>query len=176
MSNNIIKHGYWDGGLTTVVSAILDSRKQSVGVQTVVDFGANVGWFSLLAASKGHQVIAIEPMESNRKALMQSIALNRFDDSIELTGAALGDGNPLAPKEVCIGSKVKGSNTGNGETTEKSNDCAEVVPVMTLSSIIGKRKVDFLKADCEGCEANALLGMKNIIESKYRPCSMSIEL
>ena len=66
VSNNIKKHGYWDGGLTEVVSALLDARKDRSGFhtqpQTIVDFGANVGWFSLLAAAKGHQSIAVEPM------------------------------------------------------------------------------------------------------------------
>jgi len=175
VSNNIKKYGYWDGALTEIVEAILDSRKDLVDKQTIVDFGANVGWFSLLAASKGHHSIAIEPMESNRKAFNQSIALNHFNGMIELHAGALGDGTPASPKELCIGSRVKGYNVGNGQTKSVTSECAEVVPVLTLTSIVGKRKVDFMKADCEGCEANAIMGMTSIITGSSPPCSMSIE-
>lgn len=172
VSNHIKKQGYWDGGLTEVVSAVLASKKQP---QTIVDFGANVGWFSLLAVSKGHQSIAIEPMSSNRGALLQSISLNNYDDSIELVSAALGDGSPDSPTSLCIQPRVLGSNIGNGQTTVNIDGCGEVVQVRTLSSIIGNRKVDFVKADCEGCEANALMGMKDIILGRSPPCAMAIE-
>lgn len=181
VSNNIVKHGYWDGGLTEVVSAILDARRQhhpSTGntqPQTIVDFGANVGWFSLLAASKGHRSIAVEPMSSNRGALLQSVALNSFDDLIQVVAAALGDGSSDSPSSLCIQPRVAGHNIGNGQTTTKVDDCGEVVQVRTLGSIIGNRKVDFVKADCEGCEANAIMGMKDIIAGKSPPCSFAIE-
>lgn len=179
VSNNIMKHGYWDGGLTAIVSAILDAQQKPSGPntqpQTIVDFGANVGWFSLLAASKGHQSIAIEPMLSNRGALFQSIALNCFENSIQVVAAALGDGSPDSPSTLCIQPRVAGHNIGNGQTTTNIDDCGEVVPMRTLGSIIGNRNVDFVKADCEGCEANAIMGMKDIITGKGPPCSFSIE-
>lgn len=179
VSNNIKRHGYWDGGLTEVVSAILDARQQHSSVhtqpQTIVDFGANVGWFSLLAAAKGHRSIAVEPMSSNRGALFQSMALNKFDDSIRVVAAALGDGSPDSPGSLCIQPRVAGHNIGNGQTTTEVDGCGEVVPVKTLGSIIGNEQVDFVKADCEGCEANAIMGMKDIIAGKSPPCSLAIE-
>lgn len=179
VSNHIKKRGYWDGGLTEVVSALLDARQQHSGFhtqpQTIVDFGANVGWFSLLAASKGHRSIVVEPMSSNRWALLQSMALNNFDDSIRVEAAALGDGSPDSPASLCIQPRVAGKNIGNGQTTTEVDGYGEVVPVKTLGSIIGNKKVDFVKADCEGCEANAIMGMKDIIAGKNPPCSLAIE-
>lgn len=73
---------------------------------------------------------------------------------------------------------MKGHNIGNGQTTAKVDNCREVVPVRTLGSIIGNTKVDVVKADCEGCEANeanAIMGMKDIIAGKGPPCSFAIE-
>lgn len=87
-SNHIKQMGFWEGGLSHVVSTILTSKP---GAYTVVDFGTHVGWFSLLAASKGHHSIGIEAMESNRQALQMSIAANNnFEQRISLHAAALG--------------------------------------------------------------------------------------
>ena len=40
---------------------------------TLLDIGANVGWFTLALASRGYHVIAFEPFCENRKALKHSI-------------------------------------------------------------------------------------------------------
>lgn len=44
-----------------------------------VELGANIGWFTLLAASRGHHVMAIEASPCNTRVLKASIQMNNND-------------------------------------------------------------------------------------------------
>jgi hypothetical protein len=59
--------------------------------QIVVDVGANIGQFCLLAASRGHRVLAFEPVSINLNHLKSSLAANEFRHPVELYEAAVGD-------------------------------------------------------------------------------------
>jgi len=168
VSNHAKKHGAWEGGLSNVMLAILSLKN---GTHQIVDFGTHIGWFSLLAASRGHKSIGIEAMKTNRDAFINSIKINNFHDLIELHDKALGNYN--ATKELCIRSRAS-NNYGNGHVSSAGGECAEKVQVTTLDQIVNNRKIMFLKADCEGCEGGALLGAKKLL-STNPPCSMFIE-
>ena len=147
VSNHAKRHGAWEGGLSNVMMAILGMKP---GPHQIVDFGTHVGWFSLLAASKGHKSIGIEAMKTNRGALLHSMQMNPdFAGNIELYAAALGKYD--SPKELCIASRGR-RNFGNGMTENAGTSCKEPVPVATLDEIVQDRDVMFMKADCEGCE------------------------
>ena len=55
------------------------------------DVGANVGVFSLLAARKGHRVVAFEPAAGSYFVLAKNVELNAFDDRITFLNIALTD-------------------------------------------------------------------------------------
>src|SRR5438093_7096038 len=62
--------------------------------QTVIDVGANVGFFTLLLGSivgPTGKVFAFEPHARNAGLLERSIAENRFGDRVVLDRAAVGD-------------------------------------------------------------------------------------
>lgn len=50
----------------------------------MVDVGAHVGWFTLLAASYGCRVLAFEPQPHAHTFLNASIVLNGFQDRVTL--------------------------------------------------------------------------------------------
>lgn len=203
VSKYLRKYRFWEGGLSTVMLHVLASLPKH---DAVVDFGANLGWFSLLASSQGHRVLAVEAMSQNRAALKagafkSGISLreitpkrhhatgqakqpaNSHDtgEQILLAGAALvavPDGPP-----VCIKSRTS-NNIGNGVIIASDSTCAEEVPATTLDTLAaeaaqrwGVRHVDvsFVKADCEGCEAAALLGFATTLRSHRPPCALFIE-
>ena len=69
---------------------------------TFVDIGANIGWFSLLAASlvgPTGRVIAIEPNPRNVALLRQSAKDNGFDN-IDVVTVALGERRGAAALET----------------------------------------------------------------------------
>jgi FkbM family methyltransferase len=95
----------------------------------VIDIGANIGVFSLLAARTAAQVLAVEPVMSDE--LRKNIQLNRAKN-IRILECALGNG-----EETEI--------TWEGRTRH--------ITSLTLSQIIDEMGgCTFLKVDCEGCE------------------------
>ena len=48
----------------------------------LIDVGANIGLYSLYAASQGHSVLAFEPQSHNYSLLNSNIVLNNFQDKI----------------------------------------------------------------------------------------------
>lgn len=57
---------------------------QNLFVQTLVDIGAGIGLFSLMAAARGHQVIAFETAPHSIESFNASIHYNGFQDHIQI--------------------------------------------------------------------------------------------
>ena len=64
VSKSIILQGRWEGYETVLA---LDVLTGSTGM--VYDFGAQLGWYTILAARTGHHVVAIEPDPENLRLL-----------------------------------------------------------------------------------------------------------
>jgi len=127
--------------------------------ETVIDVGANIGCFSLLAAQlvgPAGRVIAVEPNRTSFAQLRHNIALN-FVDNVEPLCLALGSargkailhrgGNALFSS---IYGEVDGKTVQGGE---------QEVEMSTLDAIMSQRRVDrchYLKLDCEGAEYDIL--------------------
>ena len=73
ISKYIRAYNCWEP-LTTEL--ILELFKQKTTDTVFVDIGANVGYFSMLAASKNIPVVAFEPVESNFSLLKKSEILS----------------------------------------------------------------------------------------------------
>ena len=58
---------------------------------TLLDIGANVGVFTLYAASRGHRVCAVEPESANYFLLNKNLFLNGFDRSVLAYNIAIAD-------------------------------------------------------------------------------------
>jgi FkbM family methyltransferase len=113
-----------------------------------VDVGANVGAYSVRAASGGMKVYAFEPNPETVKVLKRNAEINHV--SIDLLEYALGsaDGNAkMSP---------------NGALSRISADGAIEVPLRTLDSFDLPR-VDLLKVDVEGYELEVLKGARKTL-------------
>jgi FkbM family methyltransferase len=110
-----------------------------------VDVGANVGYFSFLAATLGCEVIAVEPL-----ADLLERSINRSGVKIELHRAAAGDGERTVHVR-----QLDVANGGSG----KLSDQGVAVPMRTLDSMLAGRAVKLVKLDIEGAEELALIGL-----------------
>lgn len=126
----------------------------------VFDCGANLGIFSILAASKGADVYAFEPIAGARKILRETLELNGFSDKVKIIPYALGDREETAEFKVLddtyVGSSMVLMNqTGHIEHSE----------VTTVDKFCEKNnlRVDFIKADIEGAERKMLAGAKHTL-------------
>ena len=137
----------------------------------VVDIGANIGYFTMLAASlvgpRGH-VLAVEPNPRNMRLLEASRRANRYDH-VTLAQAAAG-------RETGI--LILNTSYSNGTTSAPPDDLAQLlsaesVPCLRLDSLVDvNTTVDFIKVDVEGAEYNALLGAEGTIR-RCRPFIVS---
>jgi len=133
----------------------------------VVDAGANVGMFSILAAKKvgdEGKVFAFEPILETQKLLKRNIELNGIKN-IEIVPFALGDKKgelnfSMYPKSLECSSGFFDNEGGVEKVKQISLD--EFIEENNIS------KVDFIKSDVEGMERNLLIGAEATIK-KFKP-------
>lgn len=122
----------------------------------VVDIGAHIGLFSVLAATqaKHGRVYAFEPAPDNFEMLQRNIRLNKISNVIPANQAVSGKSGM---RDFIL---YKGSTAAHsfifGETKER-----DIIQVQTVSldELVRKNKIetiDFLKMDCEGAEYDIL--------------------
>jgi FkbM family methyltransferase len=126
----------------------------------VIDLGAHVGTFTRFALHRGAaKVVAFEPEPSHVALLRQTFAEEIREGRVHIVEAATSDREGFAHfQSDGVGSKISDS----GEIT---------VPVVRVDDIVKKlrlERVDFIKADIEGAERDALLGARDTIK-KFGP-------
>ncbi len=153
----LINNDIYEPHITTLLKLILKEG------MTLLDIGANVGYFSLLGASlvgtKG-KVIAVEPYSYNIKLLLLNKNINKFEQ-IEIIPFAA-----TMQKGLLIYDDSAG-NSGN----ILDMDTYDINEIFDTNIIYGvsldeelsnyKEKIDVIKIDIEGAEYMAFKGMKN---------------
>ena len=142
--------------------------------ETFIDIGANIGWFSLLAAATvGPEgtVAAIEPNPSNTALLRRSAKENGFDN-IEIFEVALSSGPGAAALET------DGSNgrvipvEGPPPSPVQASFVVALQPLDAVLSGAGITRADVMKLDVEGAEPLVLRGAIGTI-TRERPVLVS---
>lgn len=130
---------------------------------TFVDIGANIGYFSLLAArlvkSTGH-VYAVEPSPYAFGRLRRTIADNRLESLVLVEPVGLG----AEPGSTKLYDSHPSNHTPSMFGDE--NAAARVVPITTLDDLFAKwgvSHVDLLKIDVEGYEPKVFAGAKEAL-------------
>jgi FkbM family methyltransferase len=154
VGHTIARTGTYEPDVTALVRRVLRPG------HTFVDVGANMGWFSLLAAGLvGPQgrVVAIEPNPANVALLEASAQENGFAN-IEVANMALAE-HPMA-----VALETDGSNGRVIPVEEPPRGpvrATYVVAAQPLDSVLeslGVGHVDVIKVDVEGAEPLVLLG------------------
>jgi len=124
------------------------------------DCGANLGVFSILAASRGAKVYAFEPIQAARDILEMTLALNpALRKNVTVVPYALSDITGNATFTVLDGTLV-----GSSMVLDQKGR-HETVPVTTVDTFCDENdlNVDFIKADIEGAERKMLTGAKGVL-------------
>src|SRR5215469_6631118 len=144
---------------------------------TIYDVGANVGFFSVIAARllgpKG-RVICFEPLPENFRQISHNAMLNGFTN-IQVIEKALGNFDGEASFWTS-GEPTWGKLVSTGKTPDKMTG-EIMVPVRRLDGIVadnGLPTPDVIKIDVEGAEADVLAGAVEILR-RNRP-ALLIEL
>jgi FkbM family methyltransferase len=131
----------------------------------VVDVGAHVGFFTLLAArlvGPGGRVRSFEPVPANFDALEGNLAANRYTWVTPVRAAvsdAAGTVSLGLDETRLVGASTADFSVGGGLSSVEA-------PAVTLDDVLGgDGRVRLLKIDAEGHEPHVLAGAARILES-----------
>ena len=135
----------------------------------VVDIGANIGWYSVLAsklAGPTGRVLAFEPDPGNFALLSRNIARCGDAPTVELRQAAVGE----AISKVKL--HLSPTNLGDHRLFDDGSEraCIEVA-LQPLDAILAQEThlPDFVKSDTQGSEARILRGARETLSKGWRP-------
>ncbi len=147
----------------------------------VIDLGANIGYYTLLAASlvknKG-KVYAFEPDPRNFYLLNKNIKINRYSNIVETYPIAISDTTGKAIFHL--------SNKTNLNTMLDPDKYPSTFPaiknkieIKTMSIddfMYDKGDVNFIRMDIEGFEVEAFNGMMTTLNKSRPPCKILFEV
>jgi len=139
----------------------------SFGVgDTFLDIGANIGLYSLYAASRGIAVTAVEPHQGNFTALtINTRQLNRHLP-IRIVWACMGD---VSGKGTFTCEEMTAGSTGGGYSLE--HGLTIPIYVYTVDKLMGLQSLgapfDHIKIDVDGEEKQIVEGMNESMDGQY---------
>jgi FkbM family methyltransferase len=149
---------------TRLILSLLDE------VEFFINVGANIGYYTCHALSKGKFTIALEPVQRNVYYLLKNIKSNGWEKQVEVFPVAVGDTSDVL--DIWGGgtgaSLIKGwANIPEYHVTQ--------VPILSLDRVVGTQILDkktLIVVDIEGAEYMLLQGAGSIIKNKVKPIWM----
>lgn len=138
-------------GVLELKETFLDGWYGEVGVEdsVVLDVGAFIGDSALFFALNGaKKVAAYEPAPPTLEFAKRNIALNRYENIIQVYGEAIGASEGAVKINYC--SQMPGVTSQVWDNKEGINFDVKVKPLYSAVEELGH--VDLLKLDCEGAE------------------------
>jgi FkbM family methyltransferase len=126
---------------------------------TVVDVGAHVGYYALVAAQAVQpdgRVFAFEPDPRTRPFIEANAVLNGLDNNITVIGAAATDG--ASRRDMYLSANANRSSLHPSATLDGLARM-ETVETVSVDEILDGRGADVVKIDAEGSEPAVLRGM-----------------
>jgi len=158
ISTAIEDWGNWEGSGTAIVMQLLS------GVADFVDIGANIGWYSLVAAhalsGRGH-VHSFEPDPAHTAKLRANIALNRLRN-VTVNEVALSDraGN----QTLHLNTHNRGDNSLLPLSARTGAVDVKVMRLDDYPELPGDRPL-VIKLDVQGSEIDVLAGAHRLLTS-----------
>lgn len=166
---NIIRGGYESGEIAFVRQVVKPG-------QTVLDIGANIGFYTIILASlvgASGKVYAFEPMEKNAHLLAQSIAENSFEQRVKLERVLVGETIRRAQLVFAQHTLTSGgAHLFDDQMELLPGHSLNSVPMVTLDSYELGAPVAFIKIDVEGAEPLVFRGAERLLRND-RPLILS---
>jgi FkbM family methyltransferase len=146
--------GMMDGCFETEETAFV--REHLRDAEVFINIGANIGYYSCLALQENKRAVAVEPMPRNLRCLYHNIALNDWQERVEVFPLALGAKPGLM--EIYGGGTTASLVKGWSGTPEGYR---QRIPVSTVDHLFSHRftgKRCLLLVDVEGAELELLRG------------------
>ncbi len=175
VSRNIREQGIWEPYETSLVLARLKPG------DVFVDVGANIGYFSLVAASvvgEGGQVFAFEPEPANFELLKANVEQNALQCRVHAVQAGLS----------CVDSDgqlfLSEDNLGDHQIFSDGNDRKALdIRLLQGSNYLQRQllqanvsHIELIKVDTQGSEYQVILGLKSLLLELPQVPDILIEL
>lgn len=162
-------HYFYDQPYEPELAHALTSRLKPGDV--FVDVGANIGFFSVLAArviTAAGTVIAFEPHPGARSGMMHALAENDLAGIVEIVPAAAGASSGSARLFLSQDTVLSTTDPSRSPAREFSFDRAIDVEQVTLDDWFRGRpdlakRIRAIKIDVEGTEAEVVAGMRETL-------------
>ena len=177
----IKNHSDWHrirwGGFEKEYSTELLERIKNTPHPNFIDIGSAQGYYSLLAAKAGANVIAIDPDPISLNSIRENLLLNN-DIEDRVRTLALGIGEKESRMTFYI--DRRGIYAPSLKRTVKGLREEIEIPIRSLSSLILDEKIipspNIIKIDVEGAEGLVINGMRRMLSSENRPSDIFIEI
>ena len=154
ISGELIKNNIWEQDITKNYIEILKTLNED---DLILDIGANLGYYSLIAASYNYNVLAFEPFEENYNKFESSILLNSFHNKIKIYKNIVSEkSHEKKSLKVVPGPII---NYGCIKVEEEKGD----IETIALDDFNINKNIGILKIDVEGHEYHVIQGCKNLI-------------
>ena len=134
-----------------------------------LDIGSNIGYYSVLFASKGAKVYSFDPVRENYAIQTMTCALNP-KLAIELRNCAIGSSSGMisfsVPEQTSL-TRINSNSVARGQD-------ARTVELIAIDELY-LPKVDVIKIDVEGAEETVIKGMLDTLQ-RCKPKLIMIEL
>jgi FkbM family methyltransferase len=139
--------------------AMLDDSK------VCFDFGANVGFYTLLFSLFSKQVYAFEPLPRNLRYLIRMLEINKVTNA------------KIIPCAVSSSSKIDYFSEGDNQALGRLDKRGDIpVLVTTCDQFVSDTNIvpDLLKIDVEGAELELLQGARAVLETSHPSILLSV--
>lgn len=168
----VIDNNYINGTLSNLIDnkplrEISEVMKLLPSSGTILDLGSHIGVWSMIFASEGWSVVAVEPDPDNNECMKKALRLNNADAVLVEAAVSSGSGKAML---YC---------SGNGsyilsDTSEEQIETAEVrtikIAELTSEPYCQNRQIDFIKMSIQGSEYDAMNGAEDFLKKmKYPP-------
>lgn len=180
----IMTYGFYYERFITERAAEIMGPTSNTTPGIFLDVGMNIGWFSLLAAALGRDVVAFEPNPINYFRMCQSVGLNGwsspggFDDASRKNLRIFPFGVGAKPTHLTLVQPLNnpgGSSFHGDEAPVSSIDGASIndIRVVTLDDVAKelrwydepKTQIAILKVDVEGYDPEVFEGAEELLSS-----------
>ncbi len=177
VSGSIRSVGSWEASSTNNIMKCLEyySNKKQLSKKdiTILDIGANIGWYSFYLAKAGYELISFEVSHVNDYILKKNYCLNQ-EVNITIINKGIGleekqcllshppwnEGNAV----ILCGDNKKISNTG-----ESLTETVEFTKLSNYIPYLSQKNLAFIKLDVEGSEGKVINSGIELITKYHIP-------
>ena len=173
ISKELIEHGIRERFSVKYIKKILRPD------MTVLDLGANIGFYAFIEANVVKAIHAVEPVKYNFDLLKKNIELNKFGNisTYQLAIGGITGTTKIYTSNRCNWATIVDERHRTKDYAERWNRFskgAELVPICTLDDFVDKyaiNKLDLIRMDVEGAEVDIIGGgletLNNMAKNSY---------